>query len=343
MTPCTKTHATFPARAAADRPPGKSISKGTVHGTSFPQAFPQDLRRELRRRNHGRAQFGSIARVAAAADAPSTGEHDGPYVLRHVLLALRRHRARPRRKTVEIRRQSTRSALEGRLCPRGTGAVGAYYDPDRLQKPLIRRGPRGKEEWTAVTGTRRSRTLPKDAEDQGGTWPGSAGRIHARHRPGDVPARAEVVGRDQLRRLVVRAMPRTARRRLHADVRQRRRLARADRHREHRMPRADRHAPRRKHAQHAGAGVRAGHRAEGPHHRRRPALFGRREQGKILAADQARHRPRAAPRLDERARHRGPLRQGFVEKYGHGFDKFAAEIAPYTPEWAAPETGIERR
>ena len=39
----------------------------------------------------------------------------------------------------------------GRLCPRGTGAVGTYYDPDRLQRPLIRRGARGKEEWTAVT------------------------------------------------------------------------------------------------------------------------------------------------------------------------------------------------
>jgi thiosulfate reductase/polysulfide reductase chain A len=39
----------------------------------------------------------------------------------------------------------------GRLCPRGTGAVGSYYDPDRLQKPLIRRGARGSEEWTAVT------------------------------------------------------------------------------------------------------------------------------------------------------------------------------------------------
>jgi thiosulfate reductase/polysulfide reductase chain A len=39
----------------------------------------------------------------------------------------------------------------GRLCPRGTGAVGAHYDPDRLQKPLIRRGERGKEAWTAVT------------------------------------------------------------------------------------------------------------------------------------------------------------------------------------------------
>ncbi len=39
----------------------------------------------------------------------------------------------------------------GRLCPRGTGAVGTYYDPDRLQRPLIRRGARGAETWTAVT------------------------------------------------------------------------------------------------------------------------------------------------------------------------------------------------
>lgn len=39
----------------------------------------------------------------------------------------------------------------GRLCARGTGAVGSYYDPDRLRKPLIRRGKRGEEAWTAVT------------------------------------------------------------------------------------------------------------------------------------------------------------------------------------------------
>ncbi|MCC6477498.1 molybdopterin-dependent oxidoreductase [bacterium] len=39
----------------------------------------------------------------------------------------------------------------GRLCPRGTGGVGAHYDPDRLRSPLIRRSVRGDEEWTAVT------------------------------------------------------------------------------------------------------------------------------------------------------------------------------------------------
>jgi thiosulfate reductase / polysulfide reductase chain A len=31
----------------------------------------------------------------------------------------------------------------------------------------------------------------------------------------------------------------------------------------------------------------------------------------------------------------------YVEKYGFGFEQFAAELNPYTPEWAYPETGIE--
>lgn len=39
----------------------------------------------------------------------------------------------------------------GRLCPRGTGGVGAHFDPDRLRAPLVRRQKRGQEEWTEVT------------------------------------------------------------------------------------------------------------------------------------------------------------------------------------------------
>ena len=39
----------------------------------------------------------------------------------------------------------------GRLCPRGTGGVGAHYDPDRLRAPLIRRRERGDEVWAEVT------------------------------------------------------------------------------------------------------------------------------------------------------------------------------------------------
>src|SRR5512135_3295792 len=39
----------------------------------------------------------------------------------------------------------------GRLCPRGTGGIGAHFDPDRLRAPLLRASARGEERWTEVT------------------------------------------------------------------------------------------------------------------------------------------------------------------------------------------------
>jgi len=39
----------------------------------------------------------------------------------------------------------------GRLCPRGTGGIGAHYDPDRLRAPLLRHEKRGEESWVEVT------------------------------------------------------------------------------------------------------------------------------------------------------------------------------------------------
>ncbi len=39
----------------------------------------------------------------------------------------------------------------GRLCPRGTGGVGAHIDPDRLTRPLLRATVRGEEQWNAVS------------------------------------------------------------------------------------------------------------------------------------------------------------------------------------------------
>lgn len=39
----------------------------------------------------------------------------------------------------------------GRLCPRGSGGIGAYSDPDRLRTPLIRKQKRGEEVWQEVT------------------------------------------------------------------------------------------------------------------------------------------------------------------------------------------------
>lgn len=38
----------------------------------------------------------------------------------------------------------------GRLCPRGTGGVGMYYDTDRLKKPLLRVGERGQQTFKEV-------------------------------------------------------------------------------------------------------------------------------------------------------------------------------------------------
>ncbi len=39
----------------------------------------------------------------------------------------------------------------GRLCPRGTGGIGAHYSEDRLKRPLIRKSQRGEEKWIEVT------------------------------------------------------------------------------------------------------------------------------------------------------------------------------------------------
>lgn len=39
----------------------------------------------------------------------------------------------------------------GRLCPRGSGGIGAHFDSDRLRSPLIRVSERGAEKWREVT------------------------------------------------------------------------------------------------------------------------------------------------------------------------------------------------
>lgn len=39
----------------------------------------------------------------------------------------------------------------GRLCPRGNGGTGLLYDPDRLKKPLLRKGKRGEDRFQEVS------------------------------------------------------------------------------------------------------------------------------------------------------------------------------------------------
>ncbi|MBK7400088.1 MAG: molybdopterin-dependent oxidoreductase [Myxococcales bacterium] len=52
---------------------------------------------------------------------------------------------------IKIRGNPRHPLSNGKLCPRGVGAVGLAYDPDRLVKPLLRVGPRGSEEFKAVS------------------------------------------------------------------------------------------------------------------------------------------------------------------------------------------------
>ncbi len=266
------------------------------------------------------ATFGAAAAATAALGRAVAGRqgrrcarrqrHDHPDVLRNVLLALLGLRLPSATASCGSSRatRATRRAAAG--CARAAPAPSAsYYDPDRLQKPLIRRGERGKEEWTAVTW------------DEAFTYIAERmNKIKAQHGPESVAMFNHGIGQFFIQHALKSwgainfagssfAQCRgPARRRLRADLRQRPRLARARRHREHELPRADRRAPRREHAQHAGAGVRAGGRAPHPDHRRRPALLGGGEQGEVLAADPPGHRPGAAARVVQRAGHRRPLR-----------------------------------
>ncbi len=304
------------AAVSGDRRPGlpgpfRTRSRNPVHGTSLPQALPEDFRRHLRRGGGGDAVGAAVARGRGGDRRPTRHRHHDTDLLRNVLLALRRHRPRARRQAVEVRRQpegpaEPRPAVPARhrrrrrvLRPRPIAQ--AAHPPRRARQGGVDGGDLGR----GVHLHRRA-----DGEDQGAARARGGRRLPARDRAALHRSHAQVVGCDQLRRPVVRAVPRRAGRRFHADLRQRHRLARADRHREHRVPGADRHAPRREHAQPAGAGVRQRRRAAHPDHRRRPAVLGRRQQGEVLAAGEARHRPRAAAGVVQPPGQRGPLRPG---------------------------------
>ena len=256
----------------AARPSGVAEFRPSLpfdHGKTVPQALPPDLRRHGRRRGR---------RCHVVPDPPrrrrrsARGERrgHGPDVLRDVLLALRRNRLRARRQALEVRRQSQGPAFQGTAVSarhRGGGLAQRPRPPAHAADPH-RRARQGTVEGGELRGGHR-RHRRAHGQAQGRARPGIARAVQPWLRPALLPARAQVLGRDQRRRAVVRAMPRAAGHRVHAHAGQRGRLARAHRHREHRLPRADRQPPGREHAQHPGAGVRAGHRTQHSDHRRR--------------------------------------------------------------------------
>ena len=142
--------------------------------------------------------------------------------------------------------------------------------------------PRG---WTRCAGPTARRPWPSSRHGCGASWFGQLMKAFGSPNIG-APSYAQCRG------------PREAG--YGAHLRRGPRVARAHRPRARALHHPHRQPPRREHAQHPGAGLRRGARPRGRARGGGPALLDRGRQGALLAADQARHRSRAAARVDER-------------------------------------------
>ncbi len=229
----------------------------------------------------------------------------------------------------------------GRLCPRGTGGVGAHRDPDRLKQPLVRRARRGQEEWTAVTW---DEALSVVAERMSA--------IKARYGPEAVALFSHGLGGTFLKH-TLRAFgsPNIS----------------APSFAQCRGPRdvgfiltfgEDVGSPERTDIRHARCLVLIGSHLGENMHNTQVQEFAEAvdNRASIIVVD-----PRFSIAAGK-ARHYLPIIPGtdlalllawmhvivneelydrtYVERHGFGFEAFKAELASYTPEWAYPETGI---
>jgi thiosulfate reductase/polysulfide reductase chain A len=229
----------------------------------------------------------------------------------------------------------------GRLCPRGTGAVGTYYDPDRLQKPLVRKGERGKDEWTAVTWDEAMATIAERMQ-----------KIRAQHGPEAVAMFNHGIGVRFVQHVLKSwgatnfAGPSFAQCRGPRDVGYTLTYG------------YGLGSPEPTDIANTDCLVLIGSHLGENMHNSQVQEFAQAIERRvpIIVVD-----PRFSVAASK-ARHWLPIRPGtdlalllawmhvlvtenrydraFVEKHGHGFDKFAAEIKAYTPEWAAKETDL---
>jgi thiosulfate reductase/polysulfide reductase chain A len=230
----------------------------------------------------------------------------------------------------------------GRLCPRGTGGVGAHFDRDRLRAPLLRTAVRGEERWTEVA------------------WDEALGHvadklqaIKAAYGPEAVALFSHGVGGNFLRHTLKAygvtniAAPSFAQCRGPRDVGFELTFGEGI------------GSPERTDIRNSRCLVLIGsHLGENMHNTQVQEFAEAVGSGAtIIVAD---------PRFSiaaSKARHYLPVRPGtdlalllawanvlvreelydrdYVARHGFGFEAFAAEIATCTPEWAYPETGIE--
>jgi thiosulfate reductase/polysulfide reductase chain A len=232
----------------------------------------------------------------------------------------------------------------GRLCPRGSGGVGAHWDTNRLTAPLIRSRKRGAEEWVEVTW---GEALDHIAQKMLA--------IRDQYGPEAMALFSHGIGGTFLKHTMKAfGTPNLA----------------APSYGQCRGPRdvgfnltfgEDVSTPERTDIRNARCLVLIGsHLGENMHNTQVQEFAEAIGSGaRIIAVD---------PRLSVAASKADwylPIKPGtdialllawmnvllaedlydreYVETHGFGFDAFAAEVAPFTPEWAYPLTGIEPR
>lgn len=231
---------------------------------------------------------------------------------------------------------------KGRLCPRGTGGVGAHYDEDRLKTPLIRKNLRGEEKWVEVTWDEAFDFIADKMN-----------KIKNEYGPEAVALFSHGIGGNFIKHLL----------RAYGSPNET-----APSFAQCRGPREVGFeltfgevvgSPERTDIENTKCLVLIGsHLGENMHNTQVQEFSHAVQNGaSIIVVD-----PRFSVAASK-AKFYLPIKPGtdlalllawmsvivreklydveYVNKYGHGFDKFAAEVSQYTPEWAYIETGIE--
>lgn len=231
---------------------------------------------------------------------------------------------------------------KGRLCPRGTGGVGAYYDEDRLKAPLIRKSLRGEEKWVEVTWDEAFDFIADKMN-----------KIKTQYGPESVALFSHGIGGNFIKHLLRAFGSPNETAPSFAQCRGPREVG-------FELTFGDVvGSPERTDIENSKCLVLIGsHLGENMHNTQVQEFADAVQKGaSIIVVD-----PRFSVAASK-AKFYLPIKPGtdialllawmgvivreklydaeYIEKYGYGFDKFAAEVSQYTPEWAYIETGIE--
>lgn len=230
----------------------------------------------------------------------------------------------------------------GRLCPRGTGGVGAHFDTDRLRTPLLRTKNRGEDAWSQVTWDEALSYIAERMQ-----------RIKQQYGPEAVALFSHGLGGNFLKHtLKAYGSPNIA----------------APSFAQCRGPRdvgfyltfgEEIGSPERTDIRNSRCLVLIGSHLGENMHNTQVQEFGEAiaagasvivvDPRFSIAAGKAKYYLPIKPGTDTALLlawmnvivGEGLYDKEYVAQYGFGFDAFAAEVAPFTPEWAFPETGLE--